>query len=83
LPNVEESAVVGIPHADFGEGVTAFVVCKPGSNVTEKEILDSLSGRLARFKHPKRVVFLEQLPRNSLGKVQKSLMRETYNNLYG
>jgi malonyl-CoA/methylmalonyl-CoA synthetase len=83
LPNIEESAVVGIPHADFGEGVTAFVVCKPGSNVTEKEILDSLSGRLARFKHPKRVVFLEQLPRNSLGKVQKSLMRETYNNLYG
>jgi len=82
LPGVEESAVVGIAHADFGEGVTAFVVRKRGGNTTEKEIMDALDGRLARFKHPKCVVFLEQLPRNTMGKIQKSLIREIYNNLY-
>jgi malonyl-CoA/methylmalonyl-CoA synthetase len=82
LPGVEESAVVGLPHGDFGEGVTAFVI-KRDASLTEQDVLSALGETLARFKHPKRVIFLDQLPRNTMGKVQKSLMRESYKNLYG
>jgi malonyl-CoA/methylmalonyl-CoA synthetase len=81
VPGVTESAVVGLPHNDFGEGVTAFVVRK-NADLTEGDILDSLNDKLARFKHPKRVIFLEQLPRNTMGKVQKSQMRATFGDLY-
>jgi malonyl-CoA/methylmalonyl-CoA synthetase len=83
LPGVEESAVVGLPHGDFGEGVTAFIVTRKDAGITEKQVLDALRERLARFKHPKRVIFLDQLPRNTMGKVQKSVMRDTYKQLYG
>jgi malonyl-CoA/methylmalonyl-CoA synthetase len=83
LPGVEESAVVGLPHEDFGEGVTAFLVLKPGAKVTESDVLESLRDRLARFKLPKRVIVLDQLPRNTMGKVQKSALREKYAALYG
>ena len=82
LPGVEEAAVVGLPHDDFGEGVTAFLVCKDGAQLTEGAILESLQDRLARFKLPKRVLFLDALPRNSMGKVQKSVLREEYQALY-
>jgi malonyl-CoA/methylmalonyl-CoA synthetase len=83
LPGVEESAVIGLPHGDFGEGVTAFIVKKADANITEKQVLDALGETLARFKHPKRVIFVEQLPRNTMGKVQKSAMRDTFKALYG
>jgi malonyl-CoA/methylmalonyl-CoA synthetase len=82
LPGVEESAVVGLPHEDFGEGVTAFLVLKDGAQLTQAEVLESLCDRLARFKLPKRVIFLDQLPRNTMGKVQKSALREDYAALY-
>jgi malonyl-CoA/methylmalonyl-CoA synthetase len=82
LPGVEESAVIGLPHDDFGEGVTAFVVPKNDATVTEDAILEALAGQLAKFKRPKRVIVVPQLPRNTMGKVQKSLMRETYRTLY-
>jgi malonyl-CoA/methylmalonyl-CoA synthetase len=82
LPGVEESAVVGLPHDDFGEGVTAFLVAKNGAELTEASVLDSLCDRLARFKLPKRVIFLDQLPRNTMGKVQKSALRQEYASLY-
>jgi malonyl-CoA/methylmalonyl-CoA synthetase len=82
LPGVEESAVVGLPHGDFGEGVTAFIVMKSGAVLTEEAVMGALSDRLARFKHPKRVIRLDQLPRNTMGKVQKSLLREEFKNLY-
>jgi malonyl-CoA/methylmalonyl-CoA synthetase len=82
LPGVEESAVVGLPHDDFGEGVTAFLVLKPGADLTQESVLENLGGRLARFKLPKRVFFVEQLPRNSMGKVQKSALRQDYAGLY-
>ncbi len=79
---VTETAVVGLPHPDFGEGVTAFIV-KSGSDVLmEQDVIAALKDRLARFKHPKRVIFVDQLPRNTMGKVQKSLLREEYNSLY-
>ena len=82
LPGVEESAVVGLPHDDFGEGVTAFLVLKPGARLTQEDVAASLCERLARFKLPKRVLFLDQLPRNSMGKVQKSALRQEYAALY-
>jgi malonyl-CoA/methylmalonyl-CoA synthetase len=83
LPGVEESAVIGLPHSDFGEGVTAFIVKKADMNLTEKQVLEALGETLARFKHPKRVIFVDQLPRNTMGKVEKSAMRDTFKALYG
>jgi malonyl-CoA/methylmalonyl-CoA synthetase len=78
LPGVEESAVFGLPHPDFGEAVNAAVVLKPGAALTEAQVIAALRDRLARFKLPKRVVFVEALPRNAMGKVQKAQLRETY-----
>ncbi|GJE28058.1 malonate--CoA ligase [Methylobacterium organophilum] len=81
LPGVVESAVIGLPHADFGEGVTAVVVA--GENAPdEAALLRALEGRLARFKVPKRVLFARELPRNTMGKVQKNLLREQHKDLY-
>jgi malonyl-CoA/methylmalonyl-CoA synthetase len=82
LPGVVESAVVGLPHPDFGEGVTAVVVKSPEAALSEDSILKALAGRLAKFKLPKRVLFADQLPRNTLGKVQKNLLRSAYLHLY-
>jgi malonyl-CoA/methylmalonyl-CoA synthetase len=79
---VIESAVIGVPHADFGEGVTAVVVCNQGSEVTEAGVLHALDGRLAKFKMPKRVFVVEELPRNAMGKVQKNILRDTYAKIY-
>ncbi|MCK0207676.1 malonyl-CoA synthase [Starkeya koreensis] len=83
LPGVIESAVIGIAHPDFGEGVTAVVVARPDATLDEKSVIDALEGRLARYKCPKRVIFLDDLPRNTMGKVQKNLLREQYKGLYG
>ncbi len=82
LPGVEESAVIGVSHADFGEGVTAIVVLAESAQLTETHVLTQLKQRLAAFKVPKRVVFVAALPRNTMGKVQKNVLRETYRNLY-
>ncbi len=78
IAEVGESAVIGAPHSDFGEGVLAVVACKSGENLTEQDVLNSLNDVLARFKQPKRVFFVEALPRNAMGKVQKKEMREQY-----
>ncbi|WP_460448221.1 malonate--CoA ligase [Alsobacter sp. SYSU BS001988] len=82
IPGVVESAVIGVPHPDFGEGVTAVVVVPPGSTLTEKDVLARLEGRLAKFKQPKRVFLTEELPRNTMGKVQKNVLREQHKDLY-
>jgi malonyl-CoA/methylmalonyl-CoA synthetase len=82
IEGVIESAVIGLPHPDFGEGVTAVVVLRRGAAVTEKDLLAALEGRLAKFKAPKRVFFVDKLPRNSMGKVQKALLREAYRDAY-
>jgi len=82
LPYVLESAVIGVPHPDFGEGVTALVVAQPGSTPTEAQILQALQAHLARYKIPKRVLVVPELPRNAMGKVQKSQLREQYAALY-
>jgi malonyl-CoA/methylmalonyl-CoA synthetase len=83
VPGVAESAVIGLPHGDFGEGVTAVVVLGPGVKLAEADILSALQGRLAKFKQPKAVLFADQFPRNALGKVQKNLLRAQYKGLYG
>lgn len=82
LTGVNESAVVGLSHPDFGEGVTAFVVSEQGANLKEAEILDHLQGKLARYKQPKRVLFIEELPRNTMGKVQKNQLRQQFAHIY-
>ena len=82
MPGVIESAVIGVPHADFGEGVTAVLVCVKDAKVDEATVLKALDGRLAKFKMPKRVFVVDELPRNAMGKVQKNILRNTYANIY-
>jgi malonyl-CoA/methylmalonyl-CoA synthetase len=83
IDGVLESAVIGVPHPDFGEGVTAVVVPRPGAALSEAQILSALGGRLAKFKAPKRVFIVQSLPRNAMGKVQKAALREAYKGVYG
>ncbi len=79
LPGVQESAVVGVPHPDFGEAVTAVIVRRAGSPApTEKEVIAAIRAKLANFKVPKRVYFVDELPRNAMGKVQKNVLKERY-----
>ena len=81
MPEVAESAVIGVPHSDFGEGVVAVLVPVAG-DVTLAAVEDALRGRLARFKQPKRVANLDVLPRNAMGKVQKNALRERFAQLF-
>jgi malonyl-CoA/methylmalonyl-CoA synthetase len=83
MEGVVESAVFGVAHPDFGEAVTAAVVLAPGASVDEKAIASALESRLARFKQPKRVIAVPELPRNTMGKVQKNVLREQYKEIYG
>ncbi|MGA0541712.1 malonate--CoA ligase [Neotabrizicola sp. VNH66] len=78
IPGVLESAVIGLPHKDFGEAVTAVVVPTGSAVLTEAAIIQALETRLARFKQPKSVIFVEELPRNTMGKVQKNLLRDRF-----
>ena len=81
IPGVLESAVVGVPHPDFGEAVVAVVV--PESAGLEPETVASVvAENLAKFKQPKRIILLDDLPRNTMGKVQKKALRETYSDLF-
>jgi malonyl-CoA/methylmalonyl-CoA synthetase len=82
LPGVVESAVIGLPHPDLGEGVTAVVATGGLTDLTETAVLAALSDRLARFKQPRKVIFVDDLPRNAMGKVQKALLRDQHSALY-
>jgi malonyl-CoA/methylmalonyl-CoA synthetase len=82
IPGVLESAVFGVPHPDFGEGVTAAVVLQPGAQLTEAAILEAIRSRLARYKLPKCILLMHELPRNTMGKVQKNVLRATNDELY-
>ncbi|MBI1407155.1 MAG: AMP-binding protein [Caulobacter sp.] len=82
LPGVVESAVIGLAHPDFGEAVTAVIATGGKAHASEAEVLSALAERLARFKQPKRVLFVDDLPRNAMGKVQKALLREQHAGLY-
>jgi malonyl-CoA/methylmalonyl-CoA synthetase len=83
LPGVLESAVFGVPHPDLGEGVTAAVVLQSAALLSEADIIDAIKARLARYKVPKRVLLIEELPRNTMGKVQKNMLRAAFASLYG
>ncbi|MBX9793313.1 MAG: malonyl-CoA synthase, partial [Burkholderiaceae bacterium] len=78
LPGVDESAVIGVPHPDFGEAVVAVVVPRAGSTIDPQACIAALKQRIAGFKVPKQVTLAPQLPRNAMGKVQKALLREQH-----
>ncbi len=82
-PGVLESAVIGVPHPDFGEAVVALLVPEPGAAPDPAAVRAALSGRLAGFKQPKHVAVLDALPRNTMGKVQKNLLRRDFAGLFG
>jgi malonyl-CoA/methylmalonyl-CoA synthetase len=78
LAGVMESAVIGIAHTDFGEAVIAIVVMHEGEKLSEESVIQTLKNRIANFKVPKQVYFVDELPRNTMGKVQKNTLRETF-----
>ncbi len=82
LPGVAESALVGVPHPDFGEVGVAVVIPKPGARIDGEEIVAKLKAQLANFKIPKRCFVVDELPRNTMGKVQKNLLREQHKQLF-
>ncbi|AQQ02792.1 malonyl-CoA synthase [Roseibium algicola] len=83
LPGVAESAVIGVPHPDFGEAVVAVLAPKPGAELGQDAVQASLNDRLAKFKQPKKVHVLEALPRNTMGKIQKNVLRERFSGDFG
>jgi malonyl-CoA/methylmalonyl-CoA synthetase len=83
LDGIVESAVIGVPHPDFGEAVTALVLRRPGrDDVTEESVIAQVREQLANYKVPKRVFFIDELPRNTMGKVQKNVLRDRYKDLF-
>jgi len=82
LPGIKESAVVGVPHPNFGEGIAVVVVLDGSDQVTEQSVVGALKDRLARFKQRKRVFIVDELPRNAIGKVQKNVLRNTYRDTF-
>ena len=82
MPGVAESAVVGVPHPDFGEVGVAVLIARPGVVVDSDALLADLKAQLANFKIPKRCYVVAELPRNTMGKVQKNLLREQYRALF-
>ncbi|MCL1961962.1 MAG: AMP-binding protein, partial [Desulfovibrionaceae bacterium] len=82
LPGVMESAIVGVPHPDFGEAGVAVVIAKPGVHLDADRLVADLKAKLANFKIPKRCFIAAELPRNTMGKVQKNLLREQYKGLF-
>ena len=83
LDTVLESAVIGLPHVDFGEAVVAVVVPAAGLSIDETSLVKALAQELAKYKLPKRVICVDELPRNAMGKVQKNALRETYRDIFG
>ena len=82
VPGIGESAVIGVPHPDLGEGVVAVATRTEGRAVDEADVLAAIADKLARFKQPRRVLFVDALPRNQMGKVQKAALRQTYQRLF-
>ena len=82
LPGIRESAVIGVPHPDFGEGVVAVVVAEAAADLTEDQLINACKAELADFKVPKRVLFVDELPRNTMAKVQKNMLRDAYSDLF-
>ena len=81
MEQIDESAVIGVPHADFGEAVVAILISKAAEKPSVEALSEFLVERLARFKQPKQIVYVDELPRNTMGKVQKNILRERYADL--
>ena len=81
INNVKETAVIGVTHKDFGEAVVAVIVGDI-EKVSERSIINVVQTKLAKFKRPKKIIFVNELPRNAMGKVQKQILRNTYNKLF-
>ena len=79
---VLESAIVGVPHPDFGEAVLGIVVAEPGQSPDLDAMMQTVRASLARYKHPRELILLEELPRNTMGKVQKNILRDQYKDLF-
>ena len=82
ISGVNESCVIGLTHVDFGEAVTALIVEEKHSKTSEEEIFKILKDKLAKYKHPKAIMFIDELPRNTMGKVQKNVLRLKYKEYY-
>lgn len=82
IPGVKESAVIGVPHPDFGEAVIAVIVTGNGAEINADKVRAHLEGKLAKFKQPKKVFIVSALPRNTMGKVQKKNLREKYTDIF-
>jgi malonyl-CoA/methylmalonyl-CoA synthetase len=82
VPGVGESAVIGVPHPGLGEAVVAVVTRAAGAVIDEPDVTAAIAEALARFKQPRRIIFVDSLPRNQMGKVQKAALRETYKSLF-
>lgn len=82
MPGVAESALVGVPHPDFGEVGIAVVIPRPGAALDAEQIIARLKAQLANFKIPKRCFIVRELPRNTMGKVQKNILREQHKTLF-
>jgi malonyl-CoA/methylmalonyl-CoA synthetase len=82
ITGVQECTVIGLPHPDFGEAVTAIVISRPGAGLTEEKLAAGIKDKLARYKQPKRFLFADDFPRNALGKIQKNVLRDRYKDLY-
>ena len=79
---VLESAVIGVPHDDFGETPLALIVPQEGKRPNLTQITENIEKEIARFKHPRQLIVIENLPRNTMGKVQKNVLREQYKNTF-
>jgi malonyl-CoA/methylmalonyl-CoA synthetase len=82
LPQILESAVIGVPHPDMGEGVVAIVVPRDQGFADGAALTAALADSLARFKQPRRIIFIDAIPKNTMGKVQKNLLRERYGDVF-
>lgn len=82
ISGVAESAVIGVPHPDFGEAVVAVVVRKANAALASASMIAALKSQIANFKVPKQLFVVDELPRNAMGKVQKNVLREQYNALF-
>ncbi len=81
-PGVLESAVIGVPHPDFGESVVGLLVAEPGATIAPEAIMDALGATLARFKQPKKLIVMDEFPRNTMGKLQKNVLRDRFADLF-